>query len=99
MPKNKVSSYVGFAVKKGSALLGVDNVIESRRRAQVILFDEKLSERSQNRLSRYATDYGIPLYQFSPEEVLPSKNCLALGVTDPSLAQAIITAIKEIQQS
>ena len=96
MVKNKVSSYVGFAVKKGSALLGVDNVIESRKLPRVILFDEKLSERSKNRLRRYATEREIPLFLFSPEEVLPSRNCLALGVTDESLAQAIITAVKEI---
>lgn len=96
MAANKIESYMGFAIRKGSALFGVDNVIESRKKPKLILFDVKLSERSQNRLRRYAETNGIASNEYPLSDALPGKNCLALGVTDESLAKAIISVIKEI---
>ena len=96
MPINKCRSYVGFAVKKGSALFGVDNVIASKKKPSLILWDEHLSQNSQSRLTRYAIDRAIPIQKFPLHEVLPNRNCLALGITDVHLSDAIQNAIKEI---
>lgn len=96
MATSKIESYIGFAIRKGSAYFGVDNVIESRKKPKVILFDKKLSERSQTRLRRYAETAGIPSFEYNLTDALPHKNCLALGIADGSLAEAIISVIKEI---
>ena len=96
MEKNKISSYVGFAVKKGSALFGVDNVIASRRRPFLILIDSKLSDRSKRRIQEYSENNCVPVDTCSLQEILPNRNCLCLGITDENLAQAIKNVKKEI---
>lgn len=96
MTNSKLFSYVGFAIKKGSVQYGVDNIISAKRPPKIVLYTEKLSERSQNRIARYAEENKIPLFRYDVEEVLPGRKCFALGVTDEHLANAIQTAIKEI---
>lgn len=57
--KDKTESYIGFAMKKGSVIYGVDNIVEAldharsnrKNRAYIVLATETLSDSSRKRLT------------------------------------------------
>lgn len=90
----KIRSYVGFAVKAGKAKIGVDNIISAKKTPYVILYDERLSQNSKEKLFRKCADKKI--FPVSMEEVFPNKNCLAIGIAEVNLAGAISKEMEEI---
>ena len=96
MRTEKIKTYVGFAIKAGKIKFGVDNITATKGKINVILYDNQLSERSKKKILDYATVKNIIIIEFPIEEILPERNCKALGITDINLANAIISEIKEI---
>lgn len=95
MRPNRIKSFVGFAVKARKIQYGVDNVVSAGRKAHLILFSPDLSERSGKRLHEYADRNEIDVFAVRLEEILPGRNCKALGITDVNLAEAVKSELKE----
>lgn len=95
MATSRLKSFVGFAVKAGKAIYGVDNITTGRKRPYLILYSAALSERSAKNLTEYADKYGIETATTDMEEILPNRNCKALGISDKNLAEAVKSELKE----
>lgn len=91
----KVKTYVGFAIKARKAVFGLDNITDFRKRMYLILMDESLSPNNAKKLIRHAEEKNIPLVNFCIENILPEKNCKAIGIIDQNLASAIFKELKE----
>lgn len=85
----KISAYIGFSVKKGSVVFGLDTVETYKKKVHLILCSDKLAENSlkravvegQKRNCTVATVDGL-------EETL-KRNCKVLAICDKQLAEAI----------
>lgn len=95
MSLTKIKSYVGFAIKSGKAVFGVDQIISLRRPPKIVLYDDSLSENSLSKLKNYLSKQNVNSCKIAMEEIYPDKNCKAVGILDESLASAIEKSIKE----
>ncbi|MFA6866698.1 MAG: hypothetical protein WCR54_04190 [Clostridia bacterium] len=95
MNNTKIKSYVGFAIKSGKILYGVDMIILSRKKPYIVLIDDNISENSLSKLQNKLSQYKIEVENVNMEEIFPNKNCKALGIMDRNLAKAIINEVKE----
>ena len=93
MKTEKIRSYVGFSIKAGKAKFGVDNIVDAKRVPFVVLYDEALSENSKNKLLHKCKDGAV--FSAPLAEILPGRKCLAVGVCEKNLAQAIIKELEE----
>ena len=87
---NKVETYIGFAIKKGSVVFGCDGIKSSRKRIFLLLYTSTLSENSLSVLQQVCKRTGCPLVQIEDFQILMNKNCKALAICDKSLANAIL---------
>lgn len=96
MVLSRVKTFLGFAIKKRAIVIGVDNITSFRGKMRMILIDEKLSERSTEKVTRYATERMIDIFTVNMDTIMPEDStCKAIGVTDNGLADAIKTELKE----
>lgn len=91
---NKVESYIGFSIRKGAAVFGVDNITVTRKHVHVILHTSTLSPKSLSNLCFLAEKIGVPIFCVEEFDILQKKNCKAIAVCDKSLAKAIIENLK-----
>jgi len=95
MQGNKLFTYVGFAVKSGKIRYGVDEITACKRPPAAVLVSETLSENSLAKLDRYLAAHASARYTVDLGTLLPEKNCKAIGITDPHLAEAVKSELKE----
>ncbi|MCH5151164.1 MAG: hypothetical protein J1F65_00700 [Clostridiales bacterium] len=87
--KSKVETYIGFAIKKGSAVLGCDSIKSCKKHMQLLLYTANLSDNSLSVLREVSARTGCQLAQIDEYEILKMRNCKALAICDKSLANAI----------
>ncbi len=87
---NKVETYIGFAIKKGSVVFGCDNIEKYRKKIRLVLYTGNLSDNSLSVLKAVSGEKKCPLIKIENYDVLVKRNCKALAITDVSLANAII---------
>lgn len=93
--KDKIESYIGFALKNRSAVLGCDSIGTCRKKIYVLLHTPTLSQRSQQLVAAQAAKHNCPLVQVEDYPTLAARNCKALAICDKSLAEAIVAASKK----
>lgn len=87
---SKVETYIGFAIKKGSAVFGCDNIEKYRKKVYLLLGTKTLSPNSLSVLQMVAAKRGIKLLEIDDYDLLTKRNCKALAICDKSLADAIV---------
>jgi ribosomal protein L7Ae-like RNA K-turn-binding protein len=89
--ESKIITYFGFCIKAGKIVFGLDNA-EKLRRAQLLVYDESLSENSAKKVLALGEKLHCPvlLYKRSLSEILHRDGCKVAAVTDKSLAGAIL---------
>lgn len=88
---NKLSTFIGFAVKSRNIVFGVDDILSSKK-AKLILVSSNLSENSRKKLSEYAENKHISMVMVEEdifETIFKDKNIKAIAITDENLANAI----------
>ena len=95
MNPEKIKTYIGFAVRSGKIIFGTDNLLGQRKVPKIILTDPGLGDNSREKLMRYAERKGIFIAVAKIGEYLPGRNCKALGMTEPNLAEAVKKELKE----
>ena len=85
---NKLSKYVGFAVRAGQVLWGSDLIMEKKRKRKLILLSSTASENLRDKIAAYAEEDGYTL-----EDIL-KRNTKALAITNKDLADAIIRSVE-----
>lgn len=92
--QNKVASYVGFALRSGGVVLGVDN-IRTAKGIELILTDPALSSNSLKRVEAYAQREGITAVCVGNlSEICKKVAVKALGIKNKELAKAILNTIQ-----
>ena len=86
---SKTETYIGFAIKKGSAVFGVDAIGRYRKKVYLLLYTETLSQNSLKALQDSATKFGCKLLKIPDFDQLKSRNCKALAICDKQLSDAI----------
>ncbi len=90
----KTKSYIGFAIKSGRIVYGVDNILQ-KRKAYVALLDAALAENSRKKVIEYLDNKHIPYFVADLTIYMHKQNCKAVAITDEHLADAIIKQFKE----
>lgn len=87
----KIKTYLGFAEKSGTLVIGTDNLLKSKK-LKLIIFSDNLGESAQKKLINYGNSKNIVYYKLSIDELheIYSKIELkAVGITEENLAKAI----------
>ncbi len=89
---SSIKSYIGFAVKSGKILYGIDNIIQSRKRKYVMVICKTASENLADKARKYSEKNGIPLImaELPLEEMVHKTNCKLIAISDANLASAVI---------
>ena len=91
---NKIKTYIGFAIKKGSVAYGVDGIKACRKRIFVVLYTQNLSEGSKKSLLSFTEKRGLQAMQIDEYDLLKRRNCKAVAICDKSLADAVVLNLK-----
>ena len=93
MQINKLLTYVGFAVKSGNIIFGVDQIKDSKKNIKLILACNTLSDNTMSKLSSYSTQKHIELHIIEKpctlSDIVGRENCKAVAIIDEHLADAI----------
>lgn len=90
---SKAETYIGFSIKSGKIIWGLDNVLSCRVRPKLIVACNSLGENSEKKLLTYALSKGIKVLKLKNrhlEDIVNKSNCKVIGLTDSHLAQAVI---------
>ncbi len=99
MLKNNIPTYLGFAKKSNQIVYGIDNLAFTKKKIELVLVCATISEKSYKNVQFLATKNKWPhayLHSVKLDDVLFTKNCKIVGLTNASLAQAIIKEIEKI---
>lgn len=91
---DKIETYIGFAIKKGSVVFGCDSIKRSRKKVCLLVATETLSQNSLKVLKNCTEKFGCELVRTEDFDNLRKKNCKALAICDESLANAIKNALR-----
>ena len=89
---SKIKTYVGFAINKGDVIFGLDKIIVSRRRPNLIMLCKTASEKTKKEIKHYCASKNVKLIEcFVPVEELVSKQGVkVIALTDENLVNAIL---------
>lgn len=90
---DKISCYVGFAVKSGKVVWGLDMLKKSKKPPCIVLIDGAIGNNSAKEAEFYANKHNVDVL-FLPEgslgAMLKRSNVKLIAVTDDNLAKAIL---------
>lgn len=96
--QTKIGSYIGYAIKSGNIVFGVENIV-SCRKVKVILADKTLSENSYDKVRFFANKMNIKIFRIVVEDYYKGRNCKAMGITESNLSAAIIKEMEESEKN
>jgi ribosomal protein L30E len=100
MDYTKLTTYLGFAIKSGSAVFGLDG-IKKADKIKVIIYSSNASENTVKEIRYYAGKKICALIRVEDAdlgELVKRNNCKVIAVTDANLANGIITNYKQLSE-
>ena len=95
MQNDKISTYLGFCIRSGKIVFGVDRAEALKKGVHLLIADSTLSENSMKVLVKLKEKFSCPLLVtegVSLSELLHRRAVKAAAVKDKNLASAILTA-------
>ena len=91
----RIESYLGFAVRSGKIVYGMDNIETSRRRLYALVLGPDASVNLAERAERYAARRTVPLIKAEKplEELIRKPNCKLVALLDANMAKAVISSV------
>ena len=88
----KLASYLGFAVKSGKIIYGIDNLNSGKKRVFALVICPTAAANLRDGAEKYAGKYGVPLVTASVplEDLVFKRNCKLVALLDANMAQAVI---------
>ena len=93
---SKIESYLGFCIRSGKILFGIDNVDKQRKGISLLIFDEELGKSSLKTLLHAQEKFSCPLLVAEKGvlgERLHRPAVKAAAILDNNLAQAILSVV------
>ena len=81
--KDKIKTYINFAIKSGECAIGTDKILKLKR-AEVIIVSPELSNNALNKIKNKNISKIITISEVFPEGVL------AIAIINKNLADAIV---------
>ena len=90
--KDKIESYLGFSIKKGSVVFGLESIECYRKRMYVIFLSCDVGKNTEEKTKLFAQKKNIPLILTKQplNEILKKTNVKVLAITDTNLSKAIL---------
>ena len=85
----KISEYIGFSVRKGSVVFGLDSIETYRKKVHLILCSNQLAENSYKKAVAEAEKRNCEIATLEGLEEALKRNCKVLAICDKQLADAI----------
>ncbi len=88
---DKISTFIGFAIKSNKIVKGLDDLEKTKKRVQLVLYTTDLNENSKQKLDKLTSIKKLQTKEIDPK-LLTDINIIGvkvLGVTDVNLASAI----------
>ncbi len=91
----KIESYLGFAVRSGKILYGIDSIKQSKKRKYLLVLSPSASENLREKAERYSTDFRVPLVVTNEnlEDIMNKPNCKLAALLDANMAKAVIESM------
>ena len=91
MDINKIKSYIGFAIKSGQIVYGIDNIEVYRKKIHLIIVSNTISDNTISKLQNIASkrNYDVIRLESNLEDITKRKNCKIIAITNFELAKAI----------
>lgn len=86
---DKFAAMLGFAVRAGKIVYGIDN-LKTARRLKLLAVSDGASDNLSDGMKRIAERQSVTLVEVKSLEELVGYNCKALGITDENMANAMI---------
>ncbi|MGN0796941.1 MAG: hypothetical protein ACI4M5_01910 [Christensenellales bacterium] len=90
---DKISCYVGFAVKSGKIIWGLDMLKKSKKPPRIIIIDGSIGSNSAKEAEYYAAKNDVDVLHLPSQSLgimLKRNNVKLIAVTDDNLAKAIL---------
>ncbi len=86
-----IGSYLGFAVRSGKIIYGIDNIKKSRKRKYALVLCPTASDNLSEYAAEYSEKYGVPLVKSDRplEDVIYKRNCKLVALLDANMAKAV----------
>ena len=91
MNVNKIKAYIGFAIRSGDIIYGVDNI--RTKKSDLVIISDSIAESSKNKCLQASIKYNGVFKEVSDKtiiEILNNENIKAFGIRNKELAKAII---------
>lgn len=98
MQKNKIVSYLGFAIKSGNAIFGTDAAERTKKKVFLIMASENMSENSLKTAFKLQKKFKCAMVKtvgFPLGELISRENCKFMALTDKNLGEAITAAVRD----
>lgn len=89
---SKIKTYIGFAKRSRTVIFGVDEIIKTLKKCELILASSALSQSSLEKLQKSAAKIKRNVYVIAEEEFNQNLNSVfikAIAITDKNLSDAI----------
>ena len=85
----KISAYIGFSVRKGAVVFGLDTIEMYRKKVHLILCSDTLAENSLKKACAEGEKRNCTVATLAGLEETLKRNCKVLAICDKQLAEAI----------
>ncbi len=86
-----IDSYLGFAIKSGKILYGIDSVLASKKRKHLLILSSTASDNLKKKAFLHSERLNIPMIEIpNLEEISYKQNCKLVAILEPNLAKAIL---------
>ena len=92
MKIDKVKTYLGFAIRSGKIIFGVDKLLVSNKKPHLILICSTQNDKVANKVIRYANSNNVTCIKLKDlvlGDIIGRDNCKVIGILDLNLAIAI----------
>ena len=93
MKIEKIKSYLGFAIRSGKIIFGIDKLLQSKKKPLLVLICSSQNDKVSGKVKRFCESNQINFYKLPNNillgDLIGRDNCKILGICDVSLANAI----------
>ncbi len=88
---NKIEAYLGFSLRAGSAVLGLNSIETLKKGVCCLLLDGGAAKNSQKQARKLSERFACPLIVIEGlGALIKREGCKVIAIKDPSLAGAIL---------
>ena len=91
MDINKIKTYIGFSIRSGQVLYGLDNIMVYKKKIPLVVVSNTISDNSLDKIKNVCEKKNLVMLQLSDslENITKRNNCKVLGILNEELAKAI----------